>query len=185
MMTDDNRDIITFAEMPKSRPFSFDLVPTGKTLKAISKDLDLMALRKLRFQGEIAPKGKTDWSLTAKLGATVVQPCVVTLEPVTTRIDDEVEHFYLKEMMEIEASEIEMPEDDRAEPLPAQLNLNDVMVTALAIALPSYPRIEGAFVESANFTEPGKTPMSDEDARPFAGLAGLQNTLQNKDNSED
>jgi hypothetical protein len=44
-------------------------------------------VRKLRFIGTLEPEGAQDWRLTADLGATVVQPCVVTLAPVTTRLE--------------------------------------------------------------------------------------------------
>jgi len=44
----------------------------------IAEELGLSDLRKLRLQGRVFEDG-TDWVLDAQLGATVVQPCVVTL----------------------------------------------------------------------------------------------------------
>ena len=54
------------------------------------------------------------------------------------------------------------------------------MAEALALALPDYPRAPDATLENAQVTEPGIAPMSDEDARPFAALAGLRDKLQKK-----
>jgi len=45
-----------------------------------------------------------------------------------------------------------------------------VMIEALALAMPLYPRAEGADLGEAVHAEPGVTPMRDADARPFAGL---------------
>ena len=119
--------------------------------------------------------------MSADLGATVVQDCVVTLDPVTTRIDEPISRSYVADIPEIEASEVEMPEDDTVEALPETLDLAQVMIEALSLALPPYPRIEGADLSVAVFSEPGVTPMSDDDAKPFAGLGALRESLENKD----
>ncbi|MGC9420110.1 MAG: YceD family protein, partial [Rhodovulum sp.] len=151
------------------------LVPDGAARDAIAARLGLIALKKLRFEGEFAPEGRCDWRLTGRLGATVVQPCVVTLAPVTTRIDIDVLRSYREEMPPPPAGhEVEMPEDDTEEPLPEVLNLMDVIEEALALALPLYPRAEGAEIAEAIYGPPGAAPMCDEDTRPFAVLARLK-----------
>ena len=135
-------------------------------------------MKKRRFSGRLVPDGKRDWRLEGTLGATVVQPCVVTLAPVSTRIDEEITRHYMADMPELpEGAEIEMPEDDTVEPLPETLDLGVVIAEALALALPPFPRAEGATLGEAVFTEPGATPMTDEAARPFASLAGLRDKL--------
>jgi uncharacterized metal-binding protein YceD (DUF177 family) len=57
------------------------------------------------------------------------------------------------------------------------IDVSAVMAEALALHLPLYPRAGGADLGEAVFTEPGLAPMRDEDAKPFAGLAGLRDTL--------
>ena len=74
-----------------------------------------------------------------------------------------------------------MPDDDTIEPLPDVIDLGAVLAEALALNLPLYPRADGAHLDQAVFTEPGKLPMTDEDARPFAGLAGLRDQLKSED----
>ncbi|MDJ0826601.1 MAG: DUF177 domain-containing protein [Rhodobacter sp.] len=146
--------------------------------RAIADSLGVRAIRKLRLAGALTPLGAADWRLDATLGATLVQDCVVTLEPVTTRIDEPVRRTYLAEPPDLpDADEIEMPEDDSVERLPAVLDLGAVLIEALALALPPYPHAEGAEPLAATFTEPGKAAMSDDDAKPFAGLAGLRDRL--------
>ena len=169
------------SDLRAGRGHAFDLRPSPEAVAAIRDELGLSGLRKLRFHGVLEPAGRRDWRLRATLGATVVQPCVVTLAPVTTRIDEPVERLFLTEMAQPEpGTEVEMPEDDRAEPLGAEIDLGAVMLEALALALPEWPRAEGAELTEKAFTEPGKTPMSDEEARPFAGLRTLRDKLGDK-----
>ena len=145
---------------------------------------NLIALRKMRLEGKLTPTGKNDWTLQARLGATVVQTCVVSLDPVSTRIEEPVDRLYTNALPELadpdDAGEVESPEDDHIEPLPSQIDLASLATEALALAVPMYPRAEGAVLADANFTEPGKTAMRDEDTRPFAGLAGLKDQLEGK-----
>lgn len=166
------------AELPQNAPTPFDLAPEADARAALAEALGLSALRKLRFTGQVQARGKRDWLLTGRLGATVVQPCVVTLEPVTTRIETEVRRLYLAEMPEVETTEVEMAEDDTIDELGAWIDPATVMEEALALALPQYPRKDDADLGEAVFTEPGKAPLRDEDTRPFAGLAGLRDALK-------
>jgi uncharacterized metal-binding protein YceD (DUF177 family) len=142
--------------------------------------MGISGVKKLLFEGQLTPNGRGDWRLDATLGATVVQPCVVTLAPVTTRIDEKVTRRFLSRWSEPEAgSETEMPEDDTTEPLGSAIDPAAVMAEALALALPDYPRAEGADLGTAVFTEPGAEPLTDEAAKPFAGLADLKKKLEN------
>ena len=149
---------------------AFEIVPGPEARAALSERLGIVGVKKLRFVGQLMPEGKRDWRLEAELGATAVQSCAVTLQPVTTRIDEAIERRYVADMPEPPAGEeIEMP-DDTVEPLPASLDLGAVMAEALALALPPWPRAEGVELEEQAFAEPGTQPMTDEDARPFARL---------------
>lgn len=174
---------IRVADLDQTRPTGFALRPDAGEMAAIAGALGLLGLRKLSFAGEIAAMGRRDWRLSGTLGATVVQPCVVTLEPVTTRIDVPVRRQYVADFDAPQDAEAEMPEDDSTEPLGTAIDPGAVMIEALALALPDYPRKAGADLGEAVFAAPGVTPMRDEDARPFAGLAGLRAALEEK--SED
>ena len=178
---DPKRPVYRLSDLPQGKPTRFDLSPDAHEMHALAEDLDLSALRKLRFTGEIRATGKRDWRIAARLGATVVQPCVVTLEPVTTRIETTVTRQYLADYVEPDAAEVEMPEDDTREPLPHQIDLTAVMAEALALNIPAYPRKDSAEPVQAVFTEPGKAPLTDDDMRPFAGLAALRDKLDGKE----
>jgi uncharacterized metal-binding protein YceD (DUF177 family) len=171
------------SDLSSRRETAFDLQPDADMRAAIARQLDLPGVKKLRFTGEISPSGARGWTLTAKLGATVVQPCVVTLDPVTTRIDEPVERRYVPEEYfdDVEAgAEMEMPEDTSTEPLGAIISAYDAMVESLLLALPLYPRSENAELREAVFAEDGVAPLKDEDTKPFAGLSALRDQFDEK-----
>ncbi|MBQ2263396.1 MAG: DUF177 domain-containing protein [Loktanella sp.] len=172
---------LRLADLVASRGTEFALTPDTGARSAIADALGITGIKKLRFDGKLTPQGRKDWVLTATLGATVVQDCVVTLAPVTTRLDESITRSYLAEMPEVSGTEVEMPEDDTIEPLPDTIDLYAVLTEALALALPLYPRAEGAELGQIVYTEKGVAPLTDEAARPFAGLGALRDSLKNDD----
>lgn len=163
------------SELRETDGLAFELAPDAAARMEIAEMLGIEAIRKLRFAGTIRPSGRRDWRLKAELGATAVQHCVVTLEPVVTRIDEPVVRIYVAGLPEPEPGEAEMPPDDDVEPLPDSVDLRQVMIEALALALPSYPRAEGAKLGREAFASPEGLDLADEqDVRPFAGLASLR-----------
>jgi len=178
-------ETLRFADLSSQKPTPFEVVPSAEARGVIAGELGLDAIKKLSFRGTLAPSGTSDWTLTGELGATVVQPCVTTLAPVTTRIDEGVSRTYMAELPIPEGLEVEMPEDDSVEALPATLDLYEVLVEALSLAVPTFPRAEDAEFGSLAVTEPGQRPMTDEEAKPFAGLAALKESLEKKGESGD
>ncbi len=178
-------ETLRIADLATRKPTQFDLSPSADDRAAIARALDIVTIKKLRFTGQIAPLGRNDWELTAQMGATVVQSCVVTLDPVTTRLDESIVRRYLANFDEPSEEEVEMTADENAEDLPATLDLIHVLTESLSLALPPYPRQDGAELGDAVFTQPGAAPMTDEAARPFAGLAGLRDSLENKGSDKD
>ncbi len=168
---------LPLSRLGRASTTSFDVQPDAPMRETIAKDLGIRGLRKARLTGELIAEGKADWRLDAKLGATAVQDCVVTLEPVTTRIDTGVTRSYRVNLPEPSGDEWEMPEDDTIEALPDTLDLLQVLSEALALALPDYPRAEGVELGQAVFAAPGVVPMTDEEAKPLAGLASLRDQL--------
>lgn len=178
----ETENILRPGDLPPGRTVEIKLTPDAKARAAIATALGIQAVRKLRLHGQLIPLGRADWRLEATLGATVVQDCVVTLAPVTTRIDEPIQRSYLAKPPHLPAGEeIEMPEDDSVEPLPAELDLTAIMTEALALALPVYPHAEGLAPLRESYTAPGIAPLGDDEAKPFAGLAGLRDTLGKKD----
>lgn len=180
-MTDLPTHLIRFADLPTRKRTQFTIEPDAAGRRALADTLGVLSLRKVKLDGALIPTGKRDWRIEADLGATVQQACVVSLEPVTTRIDEPITRAYAAEFDHPTDDEIELDADDSADPLPATLDLVDVLAEALVLTMPAYPRKDGISAEVVGVTEPGKSVMTDEDARPFAGLAALRDSLENKD----
>lgn len=176
------------AKLP-SQPYRSALVSGRKTLRftfapdaearaQIAAALDLIELPEFTFKGELAPVGRGDVVLRADLTALVVQPCSVTLAPVRTRLTDATEQRYMQDYVAPDADELEIAAED-VEPLPEIIDVAAVAIEALAIALPLYPRARGAEFGEADFAAPGVEPLTSDDLKPFAGLAGLADKLKN------
>ena len=175
------RHIFRVSDLPQNAETAFEIVPGADELAALAEALGLDALRKLRFAGTISAQGKADWALTGRLGATVVQPCGVTLAPVTTRIDVDVRRLFLRDFAEPDAPEVEMPEDETLEALGAEIDAFAVMVEALSLEIPQFPRSPDAELGEMVVTEPGAEALRDADLKPFAGLAALKAQLDEDD----
>lgn len=168
--------------LPSRKPQRFDLQPEKPQLALLAALLDVSAVRRLRFSGEIRASGRTDFVLEGNLVAQVEQPCGITLVPVFTEISEHVLRRYLADMALPDAEEAEMPDDDTAEPLPEVIDVGAVLAEAMALALPPYPRAAGAELEGeAVFGPPGQNALKSADLRPFAGLAGLAQQLGKPD----
>lgn len=172
------KQVIRFAKLPTTRPTEFEMTPGAVELTRLAHELGLIDLYGLSFSGLLNPTGNADWRLTARLAATAQQPCIITLAAVTTRVDERITRQYIAQYAPPEGSEVEMPEDDGIEPLPDTLDLAEVMAEALILALPLYPRKKGAELTKSQFTAPGKQPMTDAQAKPFASLAVLRDRLE-------
>lgn len=160
---------------PRS-PTELDLAPDESQRAAIAQELGLIALPRLSMTGTISPAPHGAWEMSARMTARVVQPCVVTLDPVETSLSEDVRRVYSPHATSPEGDEVEMPDPD-VEPLGQTIDPGAVMVEALALALPEYPRCKDADPAAVTgILDPEADPAKDADddtRRPFAGLADL------------
>jgi uncharacterized metal-binding protein YceD (DUF177 family) len=126
------------------------------------------------------PLEQGDWILTAELGATVEQPCSVTLEPVRARIQTTISRTFRKSPTALfdRGSEYEMPEDDTEEKLAESINLFEIFIEGLSLELEDYPKVNGIQSTKVDFAAPGVAPLTDESAKPFAILAEFKEKLK-------
>lgn len=164
--------VVDLARLRETSEFPFDIAPSPEESAMIAGLMDARAVRKMRFAGKLTALASGGWQLDGQLGATVVQNCVVTLDPVTSRVDQEVRRRYVPNAAPRGTEVILSPDDDdEVEPLPDRLDLGLVAVEALALALPPYPRKEGASLAALGFGE------ELEVVKPFAALAALRDKL--------
>lgn len=168
------------ADLATKRATDIAFTADAPTRKGLAEAFNVAQIRKLSFAGALRASGKTDWVLSGHLGATVVQPCVITLEPVVTRIEEDVTRHYVSDWQDPEDAEVEMPEDDSSEPLGAEIDVMAAITEALSLAIPAYPRADGAELGALLHAEPGIEPLNEDTVRPFAGLADLKKKMEGK-----
>ncbi len=154
------------AQLNPHRPLEIDLAPDADSRAALAAGMGLLDLPALRLTGTLRASGSRDWLLEGRLVADVVQPCGITLAPVPAHIDEALRRRWSPDLAAPEAEEAEMG-DDEVEPLGAVIDLGAVLAEALALALPPWPRAEGAEL-------PGEAPAPEDGRRkPFADLSAL------------
>ncbi len=126
-------------------------------------------LHALRFQGGMRVTGRVD--------AQIVQPSVVSLEPVTQSISEPVDRIFLpggeREYAGPAGAEIFL--DLEGEELPdhfegTEADLSELIVETLALAIDPYPRAPGVTIEDL-----GVKTVEDAPESPFAALEKLKN----------
>lgn len=165
--------------LSQRKPTRFSWTPDAEARAALVRDLRLLALDRLDFTGQIEPRGRDEFRLEAKLTAVAAQPCIVTLAPVRSEIAETVIRRYVAGLTPAEGDEIEIPEDDSLEPLPETLDLTEIAIEALMLALPLYPRAKGAEFGGATQAPAGVAPIPETTVKPFSGLAALADKLKN------
>ena len=157
---------------PEGRAIS--LAPDGAIRAALAGALGVKAVERLavelratRFRGGMRVQGR--------LAADIVQPCVVTLEPVRQAIDEPIDRVFLP----ADDKAVARPADDEVfvdvegEDLPDtfeghEADLSDMIVETLALAIDPYPRAPGASLEGIGL------PQDEPEPSPFARLQALR-----------
>ncbi len=141
-----------------SRPLVVDRVPalgveesieaTPEERAQLARRLDLPAILELKARFDAKPWRRGGLSLKGVVEAEIEQICVVTLEPFRSRIEEEVERYYLGEtsgghhpvVLSLESLGEDEPEivEDGA------VDLGEVAAETLGLALDPYPRKPGA-----------------------------------------
>jgi uncharacterized metal-binding protein YceD (DUF177 family) len=172
------------ATIAGKKPLHFTYAPEAEARAAIAAHLGLINLPKLVLKGSFAPQGRGDVVLRAQLSAQVVQPCTITLEPVTSRLHSDVSRDYLRDFAQPDALEAELGPEDQ-EPLPESFDIAAIAIEELTLALPLYPRAKGAVLDSVIAAPKGAAPLTDAALRPFAGLADLAAAMKSKSEGQD
>ncbi len=157
-----------------------EILATPQERTALARRFRLLGLDLLRATAKIEPRDGANRKkragllrLSGHLSAEVSQACVVTLEPVASRIEED---FTLVYSLETEPALVEVAEvvvdpeaEEPPEPLGASgLDLGEAVAQQLAEALDPYPRVPGAALAES----PG-TPANSASG-PGGGFAVLE-----------
>ena len=154
-----------------------DLVADSDTRAAVARMAGLRELPRLEADFDLLPQSGGGLRVAGRVSATVGQTCVVTLEPLTNDIEEEIDVLYMPPAAapaaDGEAQVAAEPKADEPEPLiGGAVDLGALATEFLILGLDPYPRKPGAIFEAPrdNRSEPG----------PFAGLSAL---LKNRNGS--
>jgi len=151
------------------------------TCKALAEYLGVDAVE--NFQSELAVRRwrKHGATVEGAVSADIVQPCVVTLEPVRTHVNETVSARFLPASMlqpkKITDEEIVIDPlaEDPPEPFDGrEINLGLLLLEHLALGIDPYPRAPGAVIP-ASLTQ--AAIESEKRPNPFQVLAQLRDKL--------
>ena len=187
-MTDQPQALAEF-----SRPLALDAVgqedlvmeisATEEERYALVRRFGLLALSKLKAELRLRRREEAGILLVeGRIEAEVTQACVVTLEPVTSRLAEPVEWRYSLEPSVTDAGsegtrggpevEVEIEEIDPPEPVgPEGIDLGEAVAQQFSVALEPYPRAEGASLAHLEWADAGRPEKPDG---PFAVLESLR-----------
>lgn len=166
-----------------SRPLRADQVgrePKRRHLEAnpaecarLAERLGLAEMKSLAADVELVRRGGGRIDLAGEFDAEFVQLCVVTLEPLPARLHESfaAEFIELPEEAESAAAETVVAFGDGDPPEPVRggfIDLGEVVVQELAVAIDPYPRAPGAIADWPGKAAEPEPPGSGR--RPFAAL---------------
>jgi uncharacterized metal-binding protein YceD (DUF177 family) len=149
-----------------------DLVGDAATRDAVAKVSGVAALPRLQADFELTRQGHDGVRVLGRVSATVIQNCVVTLEPIENEIEEAIDLTFAPPVeappKAVEAAGLQaLDAEDPPEALhDGIVDLGAVAVEFLLLGIDPYPR-----KPDAQFTA---APAGDPASHPFAALAALK-----------
>jgi len=158
---------ISIADLSSSERQVENIEVDADECAAIANRLGIMSVEKLSVQLELFRDLTGDVHMVGRIVSDVVQACVVTLEPVPQHIEAS-----LFQRFSSRSEEEEGEDEDPVEPIvDDEIEVGDVIVQNLSLALDPYPRAPEAEFEEVD-DEAGKP------SGPFAALAVLRDEAE-------
>ncbi|MEK9935624.1 MAG: hypothetical protein VXB94_03140 [Rhodobiaceae bacterium] len=156
--------LIDVETLPVKGPYRGALVADDAELAALSDRFGFVELGSLDVSVEIARVGPDTWDVKGRLQARLVQPCIVTGEPVPETVDFRIEERYVRATSEDE--EVVVGLEDSEPLVDGCIELGEMVAQSLALAVNAWPRTVDA---------PDEFKAGDvEDPHPFASLGSLK-----------
>ena len=176
------RSPVTVAQIPDTG-LHRELEASEAERRAIADLAGLRDIVSAHADFDVEPKSGGRVQVTGRVRARVGQTCVVTLDPIESEIDEEIDLTFAPEAEARRLEDlIEEGQDDDVAPEVADppeaivngiIDLGRIATDALFLAIDPYPRKPGAVFE-ADITAP------DPEDHPFAALKALQDNQRGK-----
>ncbi|MET3925766.1 DUF177 domain-containing protein [Devosia sp. 2618] len=163
------------------------LPTTGRDLKvsldeptraALAESLKLIAIDSFEANLTVAPFRGGIRAL-GRLKSHIVQPSVVSFEPVGQHIDEAVDRVFLPESQANKSAPgaevfVDLEDDDFPDHIDGpEVDLSTLLIETLALAIDPYPRREGESLESLG------VDLGNSDTGPFSALGKLKKSTDN------
>lgn len=151
-----------------------DYLATAEECAALARRFGLTAITCLRALGGLRRMGGGQVRLRVTLEAEVSQTCVVTLDPVVNRIEEDLDILFETERRESAALDSAFdPTADREPLMGDSLDVGEIVAEELAVSLDPYPRKSGI---SLGIGPSGPVARAEEKPQggPFEALAALK-----------
>lgn len=146
----------------------------------LAKRFDLLELSSFKGKVAIKPWRRHGLSLEGHFTAEVIQACVTTLEPITSRLSQDFTlHFLPAEMINHDAAAaaaseiiVDVQSEDPPEPIEnGQIDVGEAVSEQLAVTIDPYPKKPGATFDGVVDAAPEE---GGKPANPFAALEKLK-----------
>lgn len=145
-------------------PFALEADAAARAGVAAAVGLD--GLPRLQAKFDVRRRGRDGLQVVGTISATVQQSCVVTLEPLTNEIREEVNLIFAPEPAALSSDALADAPEPPDPLIDGTVNLGAVAVEALLLGIDPFPRKPGAAFAAPASEEP--------DASPFAALTALK-----------
>jgi len=148
---------------------------TAEELWQIARALDLTECRSLEAKYTIVPLGTGRYRVSGTFEAIIAQACVVSLEPVTSAVDESFEAtFWPQEDIPAPRSgELDIDDEPAVEPIVAgRIGVGRLVFECLAAAIDPFPRQPGASIDWPS--APPAESSAGKPESPFAVLANIK-----------
>ena len=152
---------------------------TADECREIAAALDILACDFIEADYKIIPLPQGRYRVRGEFHSSVEQACVVSLEPVYSKLYEtfDIEFWPASQLPDLGEIELSDPDAEDPEPFTAGcLEVGHLIYELLASRIEQYPRKQG---KNFNIAETKRQPFTPADT-PFAELGLLKNKLQNK-----
>ena len=156
--------LIDVETLPVKGPYRGALAVTEAELAALADRFGFIEIRNLEISVEIVRVGPDAWDVKGRLQAQLLQPCIVTGDPVPETVDFALEERYVRATNEDD--EVVVGLEDSEPLVDGCIELGELVAQSLALAANAWPRTVGA---------PDEFKAGDVDVvHPFASLGNLK-----------
>jgi uncharacterized metal-binding protein YceD (DUF177 family) len=137
---------------------------------ALAKRFSLLELKKLTAHLSLALAHDQGIHVTGKIKADIVQNCVVTLDPVTTPLDLDIDLMFVPDgarPVGAGSPDVDSVDEEFEIYLGGRIDLGEMVAQHMGISIDPYPRKPDARLSTTQFGPAAERP------RPFSKLADL------------